>query len=85
MSTTTDANKLVLRRLFDEVINGHNYAVIDDLFAPDYVNHGPFPANTPDLPSLKRFFAANPKPFPTCESSCRMSSRRATWLRIARS
>ena len=29
MSTTTDANKQVLRRLFDEVINGHNYAVID--------------------------------------------------------
>ena len=46
MSTTTEANKRVLRRLFDEVINGHDYDVIDDLFAPDYVNHGPFPANT---------------------------------------
>jgi steroid delta-isomerase-like uncharacterized protein len=64
VSTTTEANKLVLRRLFDEVINGHNYAVIDQLFAPDYVNHGPFPANTPDLASLKRFFAANPEAFP---------------------
>lgn len=52
-STTIEANKRVLRRLFDEVINGHDYDVIDDLFAPDYVNHGPFPANTPDLPSLK--------------------------------
>ena len=62
--TTTETNKLVLHRLFDEVINGHNYAVIDDLFAPDYVNHGPFPANTPDLASLKRFFAANPEAFP---------------------
>jgi steroid delta-isomerase-like uncharacterized protein len=64
MSTTTEANKRVLRRLFDEVINGHDYDVIDELFAPDYVNHGPFPASTPDLPSLKRFFAANPEAFP---------------------
>src|SRR5713101_6031846 len=60
----SDLNKRVLRRLFDEVINGRNFAVIDELFAPDYVNHGPFPAETPDLPSLKRFFAANPKAFP---------------------
>src|SRR3984893_15416554 len=64
MSTTTEANKLVFLRLFDEVINGHDYGAIDDLFAPDYVNHGPFPANTPDLPSLKRFFVANPEAFP---------------------
>jgi predicted ester cyclase len=59
-----EANKKVLRRLFDEVINGRNFAVIDELFAPDYVNHGPFPANTPDLAGLKRFFAANPQAFP---------------------
>jgi hypothetical protein len=72
----TEIYSLLLRRLFDEVINGHNYVVIDQLFAPDYVNHGPFPANTPDLASLKRFFAANPEAFPTCASSCRTSSRR---------
>jgi hypothetical protein len=44
----------VLLRLFDEVINGHNYSVIDDLFAPDYVNHGPFPANTPTTVRIAR-------------------------------
>ena len=48
MSTTTEGNKVVLRRLFDEVINGHDYDVIDDLFAPPFVNHGPDHANTPD-------------------------------------
>ena len=32
----SDLNKRVLRRLFDEVINGRNFAVIDELFAPDY-------------------------------------------------
>ena len=66
MSSATETNKRVVRRLFDEVINGHNYAVIDELFAPDYVNRGPFPASAgvPDLPALKRFFAANPEAFP---------------------
>src|SRR6266446_2059552 len=38
--------------------------VSDELFAPDYVNHGPFPRDTPDLASLKRFFAATPAAFP---------------------
>jgi hypothetical protein len=60
----SDLNKRVLRRLFDEVINGRNFTVIDELFAPDYVNHGPFPPDTPDLASLKRFFATNPAAFP---------------------
>lgn len=66
MSSITDTNKRVLRRLFDEVINGHNLDVIDELFAPDYVNRGPFPAAAavPDLPALSRFFAANPEAFP---------------------
>jgi predicted SnoaL-like aldol condensation-catalyzing enzyme len=36
----TDAEKL-LRRLFDEVINKGNLDVADELFATDYVDHGP--------------------------------------------
>ena len=68
----SDLNKRVLRRLFDEVINGRNFAVIDELFAPDYVNHGPFPPNTPDLASLKRFLPQLPPHFPTCGSSSKM-------------
>jgi predicted ester cyclase len=68
MSDQTETNKSVLRRLFDEVINGRNYAVIDELFAPDYVNHGPFPPAAPDLPSLKKFFAATPRAFPDLQT-----------------
>jgi predicted ester cyclase len=49
----SDQNKRVLRRLFDEVINGRNFAVIDELFAPDYVNHGPFQPDRGEFAGLK--------------------------------
>ena len=68
----SDLNKRVLRRLFDEVINGRNLAVIDELFAPDYANHGPFPPDTPDLASLKDSLPPTPPPFPICGSSSKM-------------
>lgn len=34
-------NKAVVRRYFDEIWNKRNTAVIDELFAPNYVNHDP--------------------------------------------
>jgi predicted ester cyclase len=36
-----DAPALV-QRMFDEVINGGNLELIDELFAEDYLDHGPF-------------------------------------------
>ena len=36
----TDA-KVLLHRMFDEVINEGNFDVLDELFAEDYVDHGP--------------------------------------------
>jgi hypothetical protein len=33
VSSTAEAAKRVLRRLFGEVITGHNFAAIDELFA----------------------------------------------------
>jgi predicted ester cyclase len=40
-----EANKALVRRQFDEIWNGHNLDVIDELFAADYVGHlYPFPA-----------------------------------------
>jgi predicted SnoaL-like aldol condensation-catalyzing enzyme len=33
--------KAMLRRMFDEVINKGNLAVADELFAEDFVDHGP--------------------------------------------
>ena len=34
-----DAEKLV-RRFFDEAVNGHNLDLFDELCSPDYVWHG---------------------------------------------
>ena len=39
---TTEDNKILVRRQFDEIWNGANWAIVDDLFASDYVNHDPY-------------------------------------------
>ena len=36
---STEANKALARRYYEEVVNGGNAALVDELFAPDYVNH----------------------------------------------
>ena len=36
---STEQNKAVVRRFLDEVLNNQNVALVDELFAPDYVNH----------------------------------------------
>ncbi len=42
----SEANKNVVRRLFEEVWNNGNLPVADQLFAPNYVHHDP---STPDV------------------------------------
>jgi steroid delta-isomerase-like uncharacterized protein len=37
---STDQNKTVVRRFFEEVINEGRYAVADELFAPTFGEHG---------------------------------------------
>ena len=36
---SAEENKAVIRRLFEEVANGHNLDVLDDLVSEDVVNH----------------------------------------------
>ena len=36
-------NEALVRRYFEEAFNRGNLAIIDELFAPDYVNHGSIP------------------------------------------
>ena len=43
------ANKTLVKRFFDEIVNGRKLAVIDEIIHPEYINHGfPFPAKGPD-------------------------------------
>ena len=39
---STDDNKLLVRRQFEEIWNGGNWAAADELYAPEYVNHDPY-------------------------------------------
>ena len=39
MSTSEEENKALYRRTFEEVFNQGDLAIVDDLVAPDYLNH----------------------------------------------
>ena len=57
------ANALVVRRMFEEVVNGKRLDLVEELLAPDYVNHDmPTPAPGPEgmRQTLGMFFAAFP-------------------------
>ena len=46
---STEQNKAIVRRVFEEAVNQGNLAVADDLLASDYVNHNfPVPAPGPE-------------------------------------
>lgn len=36
---STEQNKAIVRRFVEEVLSGENAALVDELVAPDYVNH----------------------------------------------
>jgi len=36
---TTEENKALFRRMYDEGLNGGNLAVVDELIAPEFINH----------------------------------------------
>ncbi len=38
---STEDNKALVRRLFEEVLNQGNFAVFDELYAPDFIFHEP--------------------------------------------
>jgi steroid delta-isomerase-like uncharacterized protein len=38
---STDQNKAIVQRALDQVFNAGNLEAVDDLYAPDFVNHAP--------------------------------------------
>ena len=44
---STETNKALLRRLIEEVFNRGNVSVVDELFAPDFVEHEELPPGVP--------------------------------------
>jgi steroid delta-isomerase-like uncharacterized protein len=58
------ANKELVRRVYDEVINGGNVALIDELFAADFVDHEEFPGLEGGREGVKQFFTMMRTAFP---------------------
>ena len=53
----SEANKAIYRRAWQELMNQRNVAIVDELFAPNYVLHDPHvPLNGRE--ALKRFTTA---------------------------
>ena len=50
---TFDENKELILRLFREVFNQHAISAIDELYAPDVVDHSAFPGQAPGTEGIK--------------------------------
>jgi steroid delta-isomerase-like uncharacterized protein len=57
-------NKALTRRFYEEAVNQGKDEVIDELVAPDFVDHEEFPGLTPDRDGVKQFFAMFKSAFP---------------------
>lgn len=65
---TSEQNKAVVRRLFEEVVNGRKLAVIDDIIAEDIVVHTPVPGVEPGIESFRQFLNVFLTGFPQQEA-----------------
>jgi steroid delta-isomerase-like uncharacterized protein len=52
-AATTDRNKAVVQRVFDEVINQRRLETIDEIYVPDVVDHDPLPGAPPGIEGVK--------------------------------
>ena len=57
-------NKALMRRVYDEVINGGNVALIDELVAADFIEHEEFPGLAGGREGMKQFFTMMRTAFP---------------------
>jgi predicted ester cyclase len=62
---STEENKAIVQRLFEEVFNQKQVDRADELVAPDYLDHGAVPGQAPGLEGAKQqrwamYFAAIP-------------------------
>ena len=58
---SADDNKAALRRFYEEVLNGRNLEAVDDLLAPDAVDHT---FGSQGLEAYKQFFSTVHRAFP---------------------
>jgi steroid delta-isomerase-like uncharacterized protein len=61
---TTEANKASAQRFVDEVVNRGNLGLIDELLAPDFVDHGEVPGIPHNREGVNAFMTMLRKAFP---------------------
>jgi steroid delta-isomerase-like uncharacterized protein len=54
----SEQNKALAQRFYDEIFNKKNLNVIDELCAPDFVDHNAMPGQAPGAKGLKDVFTA---------------------------
>ncbi len=58
------ANLTLMRRFFDEIVNGGDLDLIDELIAPDVIEHEAFPGLEPNREGIKQFLGLFRRAFP---------------------
>ena len=61
---STAENKTIVRRFLEDGFNAGNFAVFDEMLAPDFVNHDPANPTVRDRDGLKQYWAALRAGFP---------------------
>ena len=69
---STEENKAVVRRFFEELLSADNLAIADELLSPDFYFYFAGSPQPMDLESYKEFLAARREAFPTAASSWRI-------------
>ncbi len=54
----SEDNKAKMRRFYDEVVQKGNFAAVDELVVPHFVDHNPGPGQPPGAEGVRQFFAA---------------------------
>lgn len=65
----SEENKAIVRRYIEEVWSKGNLAVIDELFAGNFVNHMPAPGLSPDREGFKQFATIYRTGFPNVRAT----------------
>ena len=64
INNTSEAAKAVVRRNTEEVQDGGNFEVFDELFADDFLDHTPQPGRTPDKDGARQLYKILRTAFP---------------------
>ncbi len=60
----SEENKAIARRYVEEAVNQRNLDVLDEIFAPGFIDHTASPDHPSGLEGLKQFFAMMDSGFP---------------------